>query len=517
MQAGGATPSITRAGTAPVPRGAIENDRIITPDAVADSIRTLLSQMGVSTRNAVLGIGPQIVVTRVMDVPQVPDSELRSVLEGELAHYQILREGAGAFGHFRMAGAKGADDTPQVLMMAAEQSVIDSYSDVAERAGLTLLSLEPSLLALYRAAHPHLASAPSAIALEIGHSRAEIAITHYGNVQLYRRVDVGSDELIVGRASSRERRPQDPRMLGDEQLSGNEQEPAGAINAGAGRILVTEIQRSLDFYRREHPDAPPVARLILATNDPGLGEFGGWLSEALGLDTVIAGSPATASGDVAPAELVPPRGLAYLGAACLALRGATTLPDSIPQITLVGRPKTNPDQDVFHRALAVCLSATAAAAVITGFITLILMRNANALQLAADGRRNELRTRETFFKEKASAIEEQERQLSDLQPMGTPFPRVVDNLTSAIDAEAGIAEVGIDKVGHVTLRCETPNEGAMIRSLEGLKNCPFFTTTSLESFEWVNIAQERKVLRFTTSCQLASLNPAALATPPVVK
>src|SRR6185369_10865983 len=104
------------------------------------------------------------------------------------------------------------------------------------------------------------------------------------------------------------------------------------------RILVTEIQRSLDFYRREHPDAPPVSRLVLSTNDPGLGEFGGWLSEALGLDSVIAGSPASAGGNVQPGDLVPPKGLMYLGASCLALRMATALPATVPQITLVGRP-----------------------------------------------------------------------------------------------------------------------------------------------------------------------------------
>ena len=52
--------------------------------------------MRTSTGDAILSIQEQSVDVRVMEVPQVPDNELRMVIEGELAHYQIFANQATA-------------------------------------------------------------------------------------------------------------------------------------------------------------------------------------------------------------------------------------------------------------------------------------------------------------------------------------------------------------------------------------------------------------------------------------
>src|SRR5262245_55895495 len=99
---GGNPPHILKPGAVPLPAGAMDGDRIVQVEAVADIIRGLHSRLGCQSRSAVVGMGVQGVVTRILAIPRVPDSELRIVIEGELAHYQILRAGTGAFDFFRL-------------------------------------------------------------------------------------------------------------------------------------------------------------------------------------------------------------------------------------------------------------------------------------------------------------------------------------------------------------------------------------------------------------------------------
>src|SRR5689334_1702637 len=120
----GTAARIVHAGAVPTPRGALDGDRIAYPDALAETLRGLLNRMNVGTRQAVMGVGAQSVITRIIDIPRVPDSEVRMVIEGELAHYQILREGTGAFDFHRLHDPDRSHDAhPQVLLMAAEEKV----------------------------------------------------------------------------------------------------------------------------------------------------------------------------------------------------------------------------------------------------------------------------------------------------------------------------------------------------------------------------------------------------------
>ena len=84
--------------------------------------------MNVGTREAVLGIAECCVVTRILDIPSVPANELRTVIEGELAHYQILGNSTGAFDYMPLVAREGEAETgPQALVMAAEVAIVMGY------------------------------------------------------------------------------------------------------------------------------------------------------------------------------------------------------------------------------------------------------------------------------------------------------------------------------------------------------------------------------------------------------
>src|SRR5579871_6052263 len=142
---------ILKMGSIPTPNGSLEGGRIVNPNDVAAALRSLLDRLGINTRDAILGLAASSVVTRILALPNLQDNEARTVIEGELAHYQILRDNTGAFDYIRLPKPEESPNAlHQALVMAAEEVVVNGYRVMADLAGLHLVALEPSLLAMYR-------------------------------------------------------------------------------------------------------------------------------------------------------------------------------------------------------------------------------------------------------------------------------------------------------------------------------------------------------------------------------
>lgn len=503
-------PQILRAGTVPTPRGAVVGDRITYPEAVADTLRGLLDRMRVSTREAVLGMGPQTVITRVMDIPDVPEKEARIVILGELEHYQILREGTGAFDSMRLdEPVHSLDVTPHVLLMAAEEKIIAGYRETAERAGLQLVALEPVLLALYRVAFPEIQAQSSAMCVGITYGKSEVAIVDHGAIRLYRRVDIGSNDLIAGRNRGArglhlgEPEQKDRILLSaeHEEETGTEEEKEG-ISQLAASNLATELQRSLDYYRREFPQAPAVTRIILATNDPEIAPLAEWLYQALRLEVTLAKPPITLGTSRAiAAQLEAPEGLRLLGAAGLGLHSISGLPEGVPCFDLTIQDRVEAGVESARRNVVISLSTSITIVLIGIVLTLVLGRNANKLEHEVDHKKNELGQIQQIEQARLDEKQRQTSQLEVLKMEGFPFPRVMDAVASALDPQAGLTEVALDRAGRLTIQGEAANERAIIRTLDGVRLCPYFENTTLDSFESTSLTNQARVIRFQISSQ----------------
>ena len=107
MQRGPHHPIITGAALADLPAGTMAGGAVMRPDVLAEEILKALEEMGATTKNAVLGLSASVISLRAMDVPDVPDAELQAVVEGEVQHFQILREEGGVFDYWRLKPPAG--------------------------------------------------------------------------------------------------------------------------------------------------------------------------------------------------------------------------------------------------------------------------------------------------------------------------------------------------------------------------------------------------------------------------
>ena len=80
--------------------------------------------------------------------------------------------------------------------------------------------------------------------------------------------------------------------------------------------LATNLERSLDYYRRENPQSGPIRRILLAADDPELEFLPMWLTEVIALEVTAVTLPAC----VGPAALLQaPDACRFLGAVGLAM------------------------------------------------------------------------------------------------------------------------------------------------------------------------------------------------------
>ena len=500
---------VVNIGAIPTPAGAMEGDRVANPDAIAEALRQLLHDRGIGARDAILGIAARSIITRVIDVPRVPDKEMRTVIEGEMAHYQILREGTGTFDFIRLPEAEeNGEATPQVLLMAVEDLIVSGYCEVADRAGLRLIALEPVLLSMFRAAFSQAQDQPTVACLSITYGKSEIAIMDEGLLRLYRRVDTGSDDLLTARRQGPSaQQPTGNALLGslaEQEIELEHAAPQSGINISAANNLAIELQRSIEYYRREYPHSEPINRVLVATNDPELQPIVAWLSDALGTEMLTVSPQASMTLDPqVTSQLAPPDGLRFLAAAGLAMHELAGHPAALPLFDLSSLQQATNLIETSRRKLAIAMVAAAAILVIGLGAAFAVGQQANSVYHSLTGAQQELAAKQQEHQTQVSQLEAQQEQLRVLKTQGFPFPRIVDAAAAAVDPEAGLTDLNLDVNGKVQLNGDASSERAVNNTLQNMLNCPYFNGPTLDSFDSSGGGQLPRTVHFQISSQLA--------------
>lgn len=243
----------------------------------------------------VTAIGHQKVITRHILVPQMSRRELEKAIKWEAEKYIPLPVDELVI-RYLVLGQKKIGNAVQMhlLLVAAPRGFVYDFYAAFERAGLNIRAIDLQALALWRVFGGVIAPAPVENVygvLDIGFASTHFLVIREKKLSFVRSFPAGGSQAVA----------QIERSLGLDEKEARQaiEEKAGFLSEAAVTEdlnavqydlllresfsgLVTEIRRSLDFYRLQERDFP-LEKLIITGGASKIKGLAGFLSSELGL------------------------------------------------------------------------------------------------------------------------------------------------------------------------------------------------------------------------------------------
>jgi len=134
-----------------LPAGAVIEGEVRDRAAVAAAIKRLWQHGRFSGKKVVVGLGSQRAMVRQVEMPPMPDSELRSALRLKIGEFLPIPVEQAVVDFAPLPGADGATGERRLLLVAAQRDVISDELGAVGAAGLSVVAVDSSSLALLRA------------------------------------------------------------------------------------------------------------------------------------------------------------------------------------------------------------------------------------------------------------------------------------------------------------------------------------------------------------------------------
>jgi len=257
---------------------------------LASKLKNLREEAGIRTLNCVMGIPETPVFSRLVTIPDLPDEEIEEAVHWELkplipvpitdvdvAFLEISR---------RQIGPQKLID---VFVVAAPKSLTDRYKQLAELAGLNLIALETEALANTRlASYLHPEEVNDVMLFDFGASGTDIVVSRAGVPVFTQSLSTGSEALTKAIAADYgidlDQAERYKLAYGLDSSQGDGKIAASLLPVM--QILLTELQRTLAYFRDKLPDSK-VQHIYLCGQASRLVGLPAYLQQNLGLEPII--------------------------------------------------------------------------------------------------------------------------------------------------------------------------------------------------------------------------------------
>jgi type IV pilus assembly protein PilM len=293
----------------PLSEGLVVDGEIVDGDLFARELRAFSGHNKLRNRSVQVSVSNQKVIVRNVEMPDMTEEELRGAIEFQAQDYiPIPVEEAVIDFHVvgKHTNAEGAS-RQEVLLVAAQRSMISTLHTSIKQAGLRVAGIDVSSMALVRALIPPaplLAAAQGGMCrgiVDIGSSVTTLVIALENVVKFTRVINFSSDRfarvlgekrgvpandahILAQRIGLIGPMPADSTLYAGEVIEDTRQRLGEVASE-----LSEEIRRSLHYYQGQE-QAVPLAELILSGRGALVRNLDFHLAEALNMP-VMVGNP----------------------------------------------------------------------------------------------------------------------------------------------------------------------------------------------------------------------------------
>ena len=253
-----------KAGSTLTPVDAIKNGVVDDVFSVSDAVRRLLNDLEISGSMAVGAVSGPSVVVRQVQLPAMPENQLRKSISWEARNYISFPVEDSQLA-FEILGTNIVDGVAQmdVMLVAAPRELVDSRVATLEQAGVEPIAVELEPFALIRSVIDFPLSSPdfneTMAIIEIGASYTHITIIANGAFGLTRSVTIAGNNFTDTIASVLSLETAEAERVKEEEMAVVSEESARALLSPQGQEasraiepileeLTREIRRSFAFY-----------------------------------------------------------------------------------------------------------------------------------------------------------------------------------------------------------------------------------------------------------------------------
>lgn len=190
----GGRPTLVTYGDIDIPENILASDSQIDQQKVADYVKQLADDAGVTTKNVIAALPSTSSFTAIINTPKIDMKQL-----GESIGYQADKYIPIPIDQAKLdwvvIGEDKEKDELSVLLIAAPNNLANKYLNIVQKAGFELLALEINALALARSLVPMNDTGSAVMIVDIGTLSCDIGIFIGRVPQIVRSIGVGSKAM----------------------------------------------------------------------------------------------------------------------------------------------------------------------------------------------------------------------------------------------------------------------------------------------------------------------------------
>lgn len=287
LSGGGPVKTLSRYAFAPIDAKLSLSDAKADQQKIAQIIRDLVAQSGVTTKNVSAGLPSQKVFTTVVDIDRLSPSELAQTIRFQ-ADSLIPTPIEESKIDWALLGDSPKDKTKvEILLSSVANEFIEARLDMLESIGLNVVSFEPDNLAISRALIGQDNNIPQLV-LDIGNMSTDLVVVMNGAPHLTRSIPTGTDAIIKAAMQNLSIDNKQAEQfvfkfgLTKDKLEGQVyQAIIGTID-----LLMTDIEKSIKFFEQRYSGLK-IGNLIVTGGASALPEFPLFLANKLGVNVEI--------------------------------------------------------------------------------------------------------------------------------------------------------------------------------------------------------------------------------------
>ena len=255
---------------------------------LGEVIMTAVGQSGIKSKSVVVGLPSNKTFTTVIELPVMPEAELKSTLKYQIDQYVPMAANEAKVDWALLGTSLHDPKQQEVLLASTSNAYAEERLEFIESLGLDVIASEPDPLAMVRSLLP--AGIPDArLIIDVGDQATDLAITFGDSPRLVRTIPMGIRSLVKAAVQNLNVQEDQARQfilkfgLAPDRLEG---QVYRAVESTLDSFAA-ELTKSIKFFQTRYPSTP-VGGILLSGYGAIVPLFGDYVTAKTGVPSSIA-------------------------------------------------------------------------------------------------------------------------------------------------------------------------------------------------------------------------------------